>query len=101
MEPHPISALSLIITNTICGYLIFFLLLGKKPKPFFPITHPSKILTELLIIVFLIITFEPIEQLSPMITLLSKIVLWPIKHFFPILTFLPIKTFFPYLTFFL
>ena len=48
---------------------------GKKPNPFLPITHPSNIVTLFFIIVFLIIVFEPIEQLSPIITLLSIIVL--------------------------
>ena len=80
---------------------MFFSLLGKKPKPFLPTTHPSKILTLSLTIVFLIITLEPMEQFEPIITFFSMIVLWPIKQFFPILTFLPIKTFFPNLTFFL
>ena len=79
---------------------MFFSLLGKKPKPFLPTTHPSKMLTLSLIIVFLIITLEPIEQFEPIITFFSMIVLWPIKQFFPILTFLPIKTFFPNFTFF-
>ena len=101
VEPLPISQLSSIITIPMCGYLIFPLLFGKKPKPFFPIIHPSKILTLFFIIVFLIITFDPIEQLSPIITLLSKIELCPIKQFLPILTFLPIKTYLPNLTFFL
>ena len=52
-----------------------FFLFGKKPKPFFPITHPSKIFTLSLIIVFLIITFEPIEQFEPIDTFFSIIVL--------------------------
>ena len=73
VEPHPISQLSSITTVPICGYLKFFFLSGKKPKPFLPITHPSKILTLFLITVFLIITFEPIEQSSPITTLLSII----------------------------
>ena len=77
VEPQPISQLSSIITSPICGYLIFLLLLGKKPKPFLPIIQPSKISTLFFIIVFLIITFEPIEQLSPIITLLSIIELCP------------------------
>ena len=61
-----------------------FFLFGKKPNPFLPITQPSKILTLFLIIVFLIITFEPIEQLSPITTLLSIIELCPIEQFLPI-----------------
>ena len=52
-----------------------FFFIGKKPNPFLPITQPSKIETLFLINVFLIITFDPIEQLSPIITLLSIIVL--------------------------
>ena len=95
VEPQPISQLSFIITIPICGYLIFCFLFGKKPKPFFPITHPSKIFTLSLIIVFLIITLEPIEQFEPIITFFSIIELWPIEQLFPIFTFLPIKTFIP------
>ena len=53
VEPHPISQFSSIITIPICGYLIFPLLFGRKPKPFFPIIHPSKIETLFLIKVFL------------------------------------------------
>ena len=75
-------------------------IIWKKPKPFFPITQPSKILTLSLIIVFLIITLEPIEQLEPICTFFSIIVLWPIEQFLPIFTFLPIKIFFPNFTFF-
>ena len=41
---------------------------GKNPNPCLPITHPSKILILSLIIEFLIIVFDPIEQLSPIIT---------------------------------
>ena len=88
------------MTIPIWGYLTFFFWLGKKPKPFFPITHPSKICTLSSIIVFLIITFEPIEQLDPIITFFSMIVLCPKEQFFPILTFFPIKTFRPYPHFF-
>ena len=58
-----------------CGYLVFLSLLGKKPKPFLPITHPSKIFTLFLTIVFLIITLEPMEQFEPIITFFSIIVL--------------------------
>ena len=36
VEPHPISQFSFIITIPICGYLIFFSLLGKKGFGFFP-----------------------------------------------------------------
>ena len=57
--------------------------------------------TLFLITVFLIITFEPTEQSSPIITFFSIIVLWPIEQFFPIFTFFPIKTFFPCLVFLL
>ncbi len=53
---HPISELSLIITMPIWGYLILFFESGKKPKPFFPITQLSKILTLFLIMEFLIIS---------------------------------------------
>ena len=35
-------------------------------------------------------TFDPIEQLLPTMTLLSKIELCPIEQFFPIFTFFPI-----------
>jgi hypothetical protein len=73
VAPHPISELSSIKTIPICGYLKFFFLSGKKPKPFFPITQPSNIFTLLPTRVFLIITLEPIEQLSPITTLLSII----------------------------
>ena len=73
VEPHPISQLSSIITIPMWGYLIFPLLFGKKQKPFFQITHPSKTETLFLIKVFLIITLDPIEQLLPIITLLSII----------------------------
>ena len=100
VEPQPISTLSLIITVPMWGYLKFFSFCGKKPNPFLPTTQPSKIFTSFLIIVFLIITFDPIEQLLPITTLLSKIVLCPIKQFFPIFTLFPTKTFLPNLTFF-
>ena len=46
-------------------------------------THPSSMCTLSLIIVFLIKTFDPIEQLFPITTLLSIIELCPIKHDFP------------------
>ena len=98
MEPHPISEFSPIITIPICGYLKFFLLLGKKPNPCLPITQLSKTLTLLLINVFLIITFDPIEQLSPIETFCSIMLLCPIKQLDPSVTLLPIKTFFPNLT---
>ena len=65
VDPQPISQFSLIITIPMCGYLIFFVLLGKKPNPFFPIIQLSKIDTLFLIIVFRISVFEPILQLSP------------------------------------
>ena len=77
---------------------MFLSLLGKKPKPFFPITQPSKIDTLFLIKEFLMITLDPIEQLSPITTLLSIIVLWPIEQLDPILTFSPINIFWPWLT---
>ena len=60
-----------------------FPFLGKKPNPFFPTTQPSKTLILFFKIVFLIIVFEPIEQLSPMITFFSII------EYGPILTLLP------------
>ena len=75
VAPQPISQLSSIITIPICGYRIFSFLLGKKPNPFLPITQPSNINTLFLINAFLIITFDPIEQLLPITTLLSIIVL--------------------------
>ena len=43
VDPHPISELSLMITQPICGYLKFLSFFGKKPKPFFPIEQPSNI----------------------------------------------------------
>ena len=95
VEPQPISELSPIITTPIWGYLTFFLSFGKKPKPFFPIIQPSRIATLFSIIVFLINTFDPIEQSDPMLTFFSIIVLWPIEQFFPILTFSPTKTLWP------
>ena len=64
-------------------------------------TQPSKTLTWFFKIVFLIMVFDPIEQLSPIETFFSIIVLWPIEQFFPIFTFEPINTFFPNFTFFL
>ncbi len=76
-------------------------MLGKKPNPFFPITQPSKILMLFFMIVFLIITFDPIEQLFPITTFFSIIELCPIEQFFPIFTFFPTNTLFPNLTFFL
>ena len=79
---------------------MFFLLLGKKPNPCLPIVQLSRILTLLPINVFLIIVFDPIEQLLPIDTFFSIIVLWPIKQFEPIETFFPIKIFFPNLTVF-
>ena len=91
VAPHPISELSPIYTIPMCGYLRFFCLLGKKPKPFFPIIQPSRIVTLFSIIVFLIITLDPIEQSDPILTFFSIIVLWPIEQFFPILTFSPTK----------
>ena len=84
VDPQPISEFSLIITIPMWGYLIFFFLFGKKPKPFFPTIQPSKILTLSLMIVFLIITLEPIEQFEPKTTFFSNIELCPIEQFFPI-----------------
>ena len=98
MQLQPISEFSPIITIPIWGYLRFFSLLGKKPNPCLPITELSKIVTLLLINVFLIITFDPIEQLSPIETFCSIIVLCPIRQLDPKVTLSPIKTFFPYLT---
>ena len=63
---------------------MFFLLFGKKPKPFLPIIHPSKILTLSSMIVFLMIVLDPIEQLDPITTFFSTIELCPIEQFFPI-----------------
>ena len=75
VAPQPISQLSSIRTIPICGYLRFFLLLGKNPNPCLPIVQLSRILTLLPINVFLIIVFDPIEQLLPMDTFFSIIVL--------------------------
>ena len=72
---HPISAFSSIITMPTCGYLIFFFILGKKPKPFLPIMDPSRILTLLPIIEYLIKTLLPITQFDPIIVFDSMIVL--------------------------
>ena len=55
----------------------------------------SKIFTLFPIKEFLIILLDPIEQLSPIITFCSMIVLWPIKQLDPSFTFFPIKTFKP------
>ena len=41
VAPQPISQSSLIITIPICGYLKFFFLSGRNPKPFFPIIQLS------------------------------------------------------------
>ena len=60
---HPISTLFPIMTDPIWGYLKFFILSGKKPKPFFPTIAPSKIFVLLPISVFFIITLLPILQL--------------------------------------
>ena len=98
MQPQPISEFSPIITIPICGYLKFFSLLGKKPNPCLPIIQLSKIVTLLLINVFLIITCDHIKQLSPIETFCSIIVLCPIKQLAPRVTLLPIKTFFPNFT---
>ena len=75
VELQPISQLSSILTIPICAYLRFLLLLGKNPKPCLPITQLSRIFTLLPIKVFLIITLEPIEQLFPIETFFSIIVL--------------------------
>ena len=57
------------------GYLKFLKLRGIKPNPFFPIIAPSKICTLSSIIEFLIMTLEPMQQLLPILTLFSIIVL--------------------------
>ena len=72
----------------------FLSFIGINPKPFNPNILFSTTLT---IIVFLIITFDPITQSLPILTSCSIIVLGPIP-FEPILTFLPIKTLFPNFT---
>ena len=59
MAPQPISQLSLIKTIPICGYLMFLSLIGKKPKPCFPIVQLSNIFTLFLIKEFLITLFDP------------------------------------------
>tara|TARA_Y100000590_G_scaffold466226_1_gene640913 strand:+ start:332 stop:523 length:192 start_codon:yes stop_codon:yes gene_type:complete len=61
------------MTIPMCGYLIFLFLVGKNPNPFFPIIAPSSMDTLFPTNVFLIITFEPMMQLFPIITLLSII----------------------------
>ncbi len=61
------------MTIPICGYLLFLLFEGKKPKPFFPITQLSKTVTLFFIIEFLKIVFEPILQLFPIFTFFSII----------------------------
>ena len=71
VDPHPISQFSSIITTPICGYLKLLSLFGKNPKPCFPTTQLSRTFTLLLISEFLIIVFEPIEQLSPIETFFS------------------------------
>jgi hypothetical protein len=55
--------------------------------------QPSRIVTLSSIIVFLIITLDPIEQLEPITTFFSIMVLWPIEQFVPNLTLSPTKTF--------
>ena len=82
--------------SEICHEFLFFI--GKNPKPCLPITQLSKILTLFLIKVFLTILFDPKEQLSPIVTFFSIIVLCPILQFSPIETLLPIKTFLPKFT---
>ena len=82
VAPQPISQFSSIKTIPIWGYLEFPLSEGKKPKPCFPIIQLSKIFTLFLTIVFLIITFEAIEQLSPTMTFFSIIELCPILFFY-------------------
>ena len=97
VAPHPISQLFSIITIPICGYLKFWFLIGKI-QIHVCYYDPSKILTLSLIIVFLIIVFDPIEQLFPMLTFFSIIELWPIIQFNPKDTLFPTKTFLPNLT---
>ena len=77
--------------------LKFLSFIGINPKPFNPTLQLSCSTTLLPIIVFLIITFDPITSL-PILTSCSIIVLGPIVVFEPILTFLPIKTLFPNFT---
>ena len=55
--------------------ITYISILTWKNQNLLPITQPSNIETLFLIIVFLIITLDPIEQLSPITTLLSIIVL--------------------------
>ena len=98
VAPHPISQFSSIKTIPIWGYLKFLSLIGKKPKPCFPITQLSNILTLFFINVFLIMVLDPTEQLSEIITFFSIIVLCPILQFLPIEIFSPIKTFLPKIT---
>ena len=53
----------------------FFIFIGKKPNPFFPIIDPSKILTLLPIKEFLIITLLPIIQFLPILTLFHNCIM--------------------------
>ncbi len=81
----PISTPSSNITFPICGDLKFLFLIGINPKPLTPIFEPSFILTKSLINEFLIVTKEPIIQPSPISTLLSITLLFPIYVFFQFL----------------
>jgi len=89
---EPLSIVQLAPTSTpsssktlpICGDLKFLFFTGIKPKPLIPIFEPSFILTKFLIKEFFIRTNDPMLQFSPIRTLLSIIVLFPIKVFFPI-----------------
>ena len=95
---QPISTSLPIMTEPICGYLIFLFLPGKKPKPFFPIIAPSKMFVLLPTIEFFNITLLPILQLLPILTFDSIIELLPIEQLIPIFTFLPTRTFLPTLS---
>ena len=75
VQLDPISTPSSKITLPICGVLRFFCLIGIKPKPLVPIFEPSFMCTLEPINEFLITINDPITQFSPILTLLSIIVL--------------------------
>ena len=77
VQLDPISTPSSKMTLPICGVLIFFCLIGIKPKPLIPILDPSFICTYGPIKEFFIETKEPMTQLFPITTLLSIMVLLP------------------------
>ena len=98
VQPVANSALSSIITFPIWGNFIFLFFIGINPNPFWPILQLSCITTRSPIIVFFIITLDPITQSFPIIELLSIIEFEPTNEFLPILIFLPTKTLLPNFT---